>query len=1663
MSASLQLPGGLLTLNPQPEIARYYNLAGTIYASTAQVLSEIVPAARYVGQTFLIGNTEYWFNPNTLDASLIKKVSDSTNVLTEVITDGDITHAPSGNAVFDALALKVSNIVSGTNISVNSFDPQNPIISAIPATSAGIFDRVYFTGQVASVATPVGPNYDTIRNGKGSVASVTLTSPPIAASTKVFFTNDMIGPAQVVAGSLPMGNFTSFLSVLPSAIAALKRFTIEVFLCDNAGVIIPQAGPPSTDPAVFYAGKNTVVILDSGDLTLPSSNTTIGLTGYLATQINVAVGQRFRYHISVARGAGGGAQTMNVNIGSTWNSYIEAPVPLTTSTVLNVSLVPGATATDALNALLATSHNPVTIGTANGLSLAVQVLSLALASTSTTGALSSTDWNTFNNKQNALTNPITGTGTINTVPKFTPNGTTLGDSNITDTGALVTIESNTRFNGTNILQGTTNSDTPVFGVNLLTTGSGTNWTGASYAAGYTHTIGSTVPLTSVFLPSANTNYRVTTTITGRTAGSLVINLGGVTSAPTSIIATATHYIKTTSTAALLITPTSDFDGTVVVTVGTIIASTSLVDFRTSANASIQQIRYSGNSIYYGTAVGQFSSGGGCTIFSSGATTAYQMVNSSDITAFGSNLLAAITNDSIITAFGRSIFLNFKTSTGANCYNIGIGYNIANALTTGILNTFIGNSMALVATGASNNLGIGYHTFSNLTTGNNNTALAGGGANAGALHNNTTGSSNVAIANSSGKFIADGVTPNTITNNSIYIGQDTRALADNQTNQIVIGHQAIGQGSNSVQLGNSAITKFGHYGQRFILSVPPTSAGTYDFTTRNSITGAEEIVSSSSIALDSNVVHIAGVETITGAKTFQATATFRGVDVEAWVTIEGASGKVFFNKTGTGSVSLRWTNIQAGPNGAYVQELQTKNGTVALLEDITTSDANVVHKAGAETITGVKTWNMPVDSGAIAINLPHSVAVSPDAVAVALNGSDGIGDGKIGAMFVTMAGSNNVGLNIAPAVGATGNVGYLYVKPTGQFGNSYLELWENGGLQPLFKVDDLGTLTGINGNFSEDVMGLNGIFNDTLSAGVITSFSDITAQGNLFGNNLFGNDSAPMFIRPQTGQPLDLQTEGVTRLQITSPDGHVLIGSTTDSNPAYILQVYGSAYVSNTLFATGVNSTSIYGTTVQGDYVNAVEQLNCSTYGTMNDGDIMSFRTFEASSSFNFYNDGVIRAKITPAGTIEAKKFLIYEFLQVDGDQTTMIESQLSPVNPGLGVMVKSVVEDGGNNTYGMSFWTKESYLFPQAEKMRIAGNGNIGIGTPTPGFKLDVNGTVSFQGSLNHKGFAYTKVLETGYDGLNDTLKIYVPGAGAGDATPKMTFLTNGNVGVGVINPIATFHVGGTSYMGGHTTLDGTVSVFNTMTVEATVKCASISAFEDEADFYIGAGPVFGDMIFTTSSQERMRLQWDGGLYVTTKGTSTQKAFRVLGNASSRPNIQTMFNNATICLNSGVRTLLFCQDPNDGFAHLQCSDDTGAAAANLYINAFGGATTIGPGGAVLALQVNGNLQYSGTLVNASDRRLKKNIKPLENSLDKVLRTQGVSFDRADNDAVNQIGFIAQDLEKEFPELVVTEDTEEGLKSVNYVAMVAVLVEAMKEQQLQMARMQLEIDLLRTGK
>ncbi|OAN61889.1 hypothetical protein A8B79_05565 [Balneola sp. EhC07] len=92
---------------------------------------------------------------------------------------------------------------------------------------------------------------------------------------------------------------------------------------------------------------------------------------------------------------------------------------------------------------------------------------------------------------------------------------------------------------------------------------------------------------------------------------------------------------------------------------------------------------------------------------------------------------------------------------------------------------------------------------------------------------------------------------------------------------------------------------------------------------------------------------------------------------------------------------------------------------------------------------------------------------------------------------------------------------------------------------------------------------------------------------------------------------------------------------------------------------------------------------------------------------------------------------------------------------------------------------------------------------------------------------------------------------------------------------------------------------------------------------------------------------------------------------------------------------------------------------------------------------NGNINISGTLNQSSDERLKKDIRTLDNALEKTMEMRGVSYtwktDVSNEDP--QIGVIAQEVEKIYPEFVRTD--ENGMKSVNYAQMTAVLIEAVK--------------------
>ncbi len=101
---------------------------------------------------------------------------------------------------------------------------------------------------------------------------------------------------------------------------------------------------------------------------------------------------------------------------------------------------------------LSSATSGVTIGSTPVTTSGTITLAIATASGSQNGLLSSTDWTTFNNKQNALTNPVTGTGTTNYLPKFT-GSTTIGNSIFTENGGntlrIIAANASVRLDGSN--------------------------------------------------------------------------------------------------------------------------------------------------------------------------------------------------------------------------------------------------------------------------------------------------------------------------------------------------------------------------------------------------------------------------------------------------------------------------------------------------------------------------------------------------------------------------------------------------------------------------------------------------------------------------------------------------------------------------------------------------------------------------------------------------------------------------------------------------------------------------------------------------------------------------------------------------------------------------------------------------------------------------------------------------------------------------------------------------------------------------------------------------------------------------------------------------------------------------------------------------------------
>jgi hypothetical protein len=386
-------------------------------------------------------------------------------------------------------------------------------------------------------------------------------------------------------------------------------------------------------------------------------------------------------------------------------------------------------------------------------------------------------------------------------------------------------------------------------------------------------------------------------------------------------------------------------------------------------------------------------------------------------------------------------------------------------------------------------------------------------------------------------------------------------------------------------------------------------------------------------------------------------------------------------------------------------------------------------------------------------------------------------------------------------------------------------------------------------------------------------------------------------------------------------------------------------------------------------------------------------------------------------------------------------------------------------------------------------------------------------GNLNDRAFTGTATdvfLGTGVFGpvstLNDNDWLQVVSSGAPSAVGDWIY-TNGNVGINygsAANPYAALHVKTQAYIGD----DNTASFFNSNAILHLARTNNPHfLMEDVGDNTGGLSFDAGGMNVVTENGDidfRTGVTYNGDFSAT--GTS-----RMIIKNGGNVGIGTLTPDRDLHISGATGgTMMFTRNDVStnigetlGDIQFDSEDDTGPStggsaiirgiAAENHGNsnkgghlAFltqvagwyntptehmritsGGNVAIGATTANVKFYVAGDAAISGKfnsngIQESSDRRFKKDIIKLGNSLEKVMLLEAVSYNWRVEEFPEkrfgdkkEIGLIAQDLEQVYPELVSTD--QDGYKSVQYSHLVPVLIEAIKEQQKQIEGLKKQAD------
>ena len=174
-----------------------------------------------------------------------------------------------------------------------------------------------------------------------------------------------------------------------------------------------------------------------------------------------------------------------------------------------------------------------------------------------------------------------------------------------------------------------------------------------------------------------------------------------------------------------------------------------------------------------------------------------------------DILSSVGNVFIGDKAGISNTASSNIAVGNNCLennidgqqNTALGYYSLKNNTHGFQNTAIGVFSLVTATG-NENTGVGTRSLNNIGSGNNNTGI-GSSALVNAMNSSAD---NTAVGANAGKWYNRVGYNLTRVSKSVFLGNGAKAKSNYSVNEIVIGNNAVGNGSNTATLGDTSITK-----------------------------------------------------------------------------------------------------------------------------------------------------------------------------------------------------------------------------------------------------------------------------------------------------------------------------------------------------------------------------------------------------------------------------------------------------------------------------------------------------------------------------------------------------------------------------------------------------------------------------------------------------------------------------------------------------------------------------------------------------------------------------------------------------------------------------------------------------------------------------------------